>query len=73
MVDLNRWPMVQRIGHRFRSNMYIPVYHTNRQPLKNIIGVVKNHLVGMALNKGEGNGRRWRYISMFLNTSKSNC
>ena len=47
--DLNRWPIVQRIGRRFRSNLYILVYHTNRQPIKNTIGVVMNRLVGMGL------------------------
>ena len=29
--------------------MYITVYHTNRQPIKDTIGVVMNRLVGMAL------------------------
>ena len=29
--------------------MYIPVYHTNRRPFKNTIGVVINRLVGMGL------------------------
>ena len=32
-----------------RSNVYIPVCHTNRRPIRNTIGVVKNRLVGMAL------------------------
>ena len=49
MFDLNRWPIIQRIGRRFRSNMYIPVYHTNGRSIKNMIGVVKNRLVGMGL------------------------
>ena len=47
--DLNRWPIVQRIGRRFRSNLYILVYHTNGRPIKNTIGVVMNRLVGMGL------------------------
>ena len=29
--------------------MYIPVCHTNRQPVQNTIGVVMNRLVGMGL------------------------
>ena len=49
MFDLNRRPIIQRIGRRFRSNMYIPVYHTNGRSIKNMIGVVKNRLVGMGL------------------------
>ena len=49
MFDLNRRPILWTIGHRFRSNMYIPVYHTNRRPITNTIGLVKNRLVGMAL------------------------
>ena len=49
MFDLNRRAIIPRIGRRFRTNMYIPVYHTNRGPFKNMIGVVKNHLVGMGL------------------------
>ena len=49
MFDLNRRPILLTIGRRFRSNMYIPVYHTNRRPIKNTIGLVKNRLVGMAL------------------------
>ena len=53
--DLNRWPIVQRIGRRFRSNLYILVYHTNRRPLKNSIGVAVNRLVGMGL-KGQNQG-----------------
>ena len=41
--------------------MYIPVSHTNRQTIKNMICVVMNRLVGMALkglvtNYGEGGG-----------------
>ena len=36
-------------SRRFRSNMYIKVYHTNRQPIKYTIGVVVNRLVGMGL------------------------
>ena len=51
MFDLNRPPIAQRIGRRFRSNMYTPVYHSNRQPIKNTIGVVMNRLVGMALKQ----------------------
>ena len=47
--DLNRWPIVQRIGRRFRSNLYILVYHTNRRPMKNMIDVAVNRLVGMGL------------------------
>ena len=50
MFDLNRRAIIQRIGHRFRSNMYIPVYHTNGQSIKNMIAVVVNCLVGMGLN-----------------------
>ena len=38
------------IGRQFKLNMYIPVYHTNRRPIKNTIGVVINCLVGMALH-----------------------
>ena len=49
MFDLNRRPILWMIARRFRSNMYIPVYHTNRRPFKNMIGVVKNRLVGMGL------------------------
>ena len=49
MFDLNRPPILCMIGGRFRSNMYIAVSHTNRRPIKNTIGVVKNRLVGMAL------------------------
>ena len=35
----------------YRSNMYIPVYHTNGRSIKNKIGVVINRLVGMGLKK----------------------
>ena len=49
MFDLNRWPIVQRIGRRFRSNLYILVYDTNRRPIINMIGVAVNRLVGMGL------------------------
>ena len=31
MFDLNQWPILWTITHRFRSNMYIPVYHTNKK------------------------------------------
>ena len=51
MFDLDRRPILWTIGHRLRSNIYIPVYHTNRRPIKNTIGLVKNRLVGMALNR----------------------
>ena len=54
MFDLNRRPILWMIGHRFRSNLYIPVSHTNRRPFKNTIGVVKNHLVGMGLYPRQG-------------------
>ena len=47
--DLNRWPIFQRIGHRFRSNLYILMCHTNWRPIRNTIGVVTKHLVGMGL------------------------
>ena len=33
----------------YKLNLYIPVYHTNRRPIKNMIGVAMNRLVGMAL------------------------
>ena len=33
----------------YKLNLYIPVCHTNRRPIKNMIGVVMNRLVGMAL------------------------
>ena len=33
----------------YKSNLYIPVCHTNRRPIKNTISVVVNRLVGMAL------------------------
>ena len=36
---LNRWPIIQRIGRRFKSNLYILVYHTNRRPIRKTIGV----------------------------------
>ena len=49
MFDLNRWPIAQRIGRRFRSNLYILVYDTNRRPIINMIGVAVNRLVGMGL------------------------
>ena len=45
MFDLNRPPIFCMIDGRFRSNMYIAVYHTNRRPIKNTIDVVKNRLV----------------------------
>ena len=32
-----------------KSNMYIPVYHTNGRSIKNTIGVVMHRLVGMGL------------------------
>ena len=32
-----------------KSNLYIPVCHTSRRPIKNAIGAVVNRLVGMAL------------------------
>ena len=41
----------------YKLNLCIPVYHTNRRPIKNMIGVVMNRLVGMALKrifKGQG-------------------
>ena len=47
MFDLNQQAIIQRIGRRFRSNMYIPVYHTNGRSIKNMIGVVVNRLAGM--------------------------
>ena len=34
----------------YKLNLCIPVYYTNRRPIKNMIGVVMNRLVGMALN-----------------------
>ena len=49
MFDLNRRPILWTIGRRFRLNLYILVSHTNRQPIKNTIGVVTNRLVGMGL------------------------
>ena len=49
MFDLNWRPIVKRIGSRFKSNMYIPVYHTNGRSIKNTIGVFVNRLVGMGL------------------------
>ena len=58
MFDLNRWPIIQRIGRRFRSNLYILVCHTNRRPIRNTIGVVTNRLVGMGL-KGLVINYRW--------------
>ena len=51
MFDLNRWPIIQRIGRRLRSNMHILVYHTYRRPIKNTIGVAVNRLVGMGLKQ----------------------
>ena len=36
-------------GIYMESNMYIPVYHTTGDLSKNMIGMVKNRLVGMAL------------------------
>ena len=66
--DLNRRPIVQRIGLRFISNLYIPVSHTNRRPIKNTIGVVMNHLVGMGLKAlafkptGRGFAPRQRFV-----------
>ena len=39
------WPLYRR----FILNMYISVYHTNQRPIKNMIGVVMNRLVGMGL------------------------
>ena len=59
--DLNRWPIAQRIVHRFRSNLYILVCHTNRRPIRNTIGVVKNRLVGMGLYD-----KHWYYIKIYL-------
>ena len=49
MFDLNRRAIIPRIGRRFITNIYIPVYHTNRRSIKNMIGVVVNRLVGMGL------------------------
>ena len=37
----------------YKLNLCISVYHTNRRPIKNMIGVVMNRLVGMALRKPE--------------------
>ena len=51
MSDLNRRAIIQRIARRLRSNMYIPVYHTNGRSIQNMIGVVVNPLVGMGLNR----------------------
>ena len=34
MFDLNRRPILWAIGHRFKSNMHIPVCHTNGRSLK---------------------------------------
>ena len=54
MFDLNRHynrsivPPAERTAD-CRSNMYIPVYHTNGRSIKNTIGVVMNCLVGMGL------------------------
>ena len=39
--------IVDMISRRFRLN--ISVYHTNRRPIKNTIGVVMNRLVVKAL------------------------
>ena len=33
------------------DQMYIPASHTNRQPIKNTIGVVVNRLVGVGLKQ----------------------
>ena len=52
MFDLNRrynQLIVALIERRFILNMYIPVSHTNWQPIQNMIGVVVNRLVGMGL------------------------
>ena len=40
------------IGQSYRQlrlNLYIPVSHTNRRSIKNMIGVVVKRLVGMGL------------------------
>ena len=47
--DFNQLPILWTISHHFKSNLYIPVYHTNRRPIRNTIGVIKNRLVGMGL------------------------
>ena len=51
MFDLNRRLIVQRIGRRFRSNLYIIVYHTKRRPIKNTIGVSGIGLKGLRIDK----------------------
>ena len=44
MFDLNR-----QYNRRSRSNMYIPVSHTNGRSIKNTLGVVMHHLLGVGL------------------------
>ena len=44
---------IGRLYRRFISNLYIPVCHTNRRSIKNMIGVVVNRLVGMTLNSSK--------------------
>ena len=60
MFDLNRRLILWTIGGRLRSNMYIPVYHTNRRPIKNTISLVKSRLVGKAFKAP----REARVVSM---------
>ena len=49
MFDLD-WRYNRHYNWRqFRSNMYIPVSHTNGGSIKNTIGVIMNRLVGMGL------------------------
>ena len=69
--DLNRLPILWTIGHQFKSNLYIPVYHTNRRPIRNTIGVIKNRLVGTGLKSALDMTKTMicnitNYITMFL-------
>ena len=64
--DLNRLPILWTIGHCLKSNLYIPVYHTNRQPIRNTIGVIKDRLVGMGLKAI--NIQVWTYERIWLRT-----
>ena len=58
MFDMNQlynWLIMRRLVRRFRSNMYIPVSHTNRRSIQNTIGLVMNHLVGIGLKVANAN------------------
>ena len=49
MFDLNWWPILWAILVPIQIKDVHSSVHTNRQPIKNLIGVVMNRLVGMSL------------------------